>query len=204
MTNIYGPIVTGKAVVDAVVATVQMWGPDYIAEVSERSGRRRDEMPMFRSFATVYDLNKFDEDQLPSLVCVAPGTIESPIKHAKQLTARWGVGLAAVVSGQDADNTYELATLYIAAVRVLLLQKPSLGQFADGINWISERYENLPTTMPRTLAAGILQIGVDVNGVADPTQGPGRPSVDITAEPGDWPTIETVINDIEQGVGSNG
>lgn len=204
MTNIFGPIITGNDVVKAVNATINKWAPDYIAEISERSGRTREEMPMFRSFVPAYDLNKFDEDQVPAFVCIAPGIIDTPVKRAQQVTARWGVGCAAVVSGQDEQNTYELATLYIAAMRVLLLQKSSLGGFAQGINWISERYENLPTTMPRTLAAGILQIGVDVNGVADPTQGPGKPSLDITTPPGDWPIIETVINEIDQGVGTNG
>lgn len=189
--NIFGPVVTGKDVVDAAVATMKKWCPDYLAEIAEHSGRARGDLPLFRSYVPMINLNKFNEDQVPTCVVIAPGTIDTPVKRAKQVQVRWGLGVGCVVSGQNDENSYELATLYVAAVRMMLLQQKSLGGFAEGVNWISERYDALPDIDSRSFTAGVIQFGVDVNNVVDPTQGPKQQSPDVTVDPGVWPVVQT-------------
>lgn len=189
--SIFGPVVTGQDVVEAAVATIKRWSPDYLAEIAAHSGRARGDLPAFRSYVPMIDLNKFSEDQVPACIVIAPGTIETPVKRSKQVQARWGLGIGCVVSGQNDANSYELATLYVAAVRMMMLQQKSLGGFAEGVNWISERYDALPDIDMRSFTAGVLQFGVDVNNTVDPTQGPRQPSVDVTVAPGVWPVVQT-------------
>lgn len=203
--SIFGPVVTGQDVVSAAEATLRKWTPDYLAELAEHSGSRvRGQLSPFRAFVPMIDLSKFNEDQTPACVVIAPGIIDTPVKRSKQVTARWALGVGCVVSGQDEANSYELATLYVAAVRMIILQQSSLGGFAEGTNWISERYDALPDIDARSFTAGVVQFGVDVNNVVDPTQGPRQPSVDVTVDPGNWPTVASVVVDVQQGVGTNG
>lgn len=191
VTDIFGPIVTGVDVVTAVVGHLKLWTPDYLAEVAEHSGRNRGELPAFRSYPKMIDLDKFNEDQVPACVVIAPGTAETPVQRTKQYQVEWAVGIGCVVSGQDDENTYELMTLYAAAVRMLMVQHPSLGGFASGVTWVSERYDALPSLDERSLGAAVMQFNVGVDKVTDPTQGPVEPSVDPTQPPGVWPTVET-------------
>jgi hypothetical protein len=127
---------------------------------------------------------------------VAPGLLTQPTREKHGYRARWGVGIGCVVAGKDRDNTYSLATLYTAAVRSLVVQNSSLGGFADGTEWISERYDNLDTSDLRTIAAGIIQLGIDVVAVVNPRAGLGEPLVDITVQPPDQPVVDQVFIDV--------
>jgi hypothetical protein len=200
--NVYGNIVTGKMVRNAVIAHVRTWAPDYIAEMGARDGRDRTALPSFRSYTSkMNDPDKFVEDQIPCCVVVAPGMVSGKIaRRARTIDAQWAVGLAAVVSGQDEDNTYELAELYTAALRSLMIQHPGVGGLSTGVTLLSERYVPLDANGTRTLAAGIVQLGVDVQAVVDSSQGPSQPSGDVAAVPPEWPVIETVDTQVLAGV----
>lgn len=196
--SIFGPIVTGQHVRAAVEATIKLWAPDYLAEVGERSGRERCDLPGFRSYVSAVDLDRFAEDQLPSCCIVAPGLASAPEKRGQNgaYMAEWSVGVGAVVMGPDRETTYELVELYAAAIRALILHHPSLGEFAAGVRWVDERYDDLPFEDSRTIAAGVVQFNVGVETAVD-SYGPTVPSEDPCDEPGDWATVQTVIIDEE-------
>lgn len=189
--SLIGPVVTGGDVANAVKTTVQKWQADYLAEVAEQHGRQRGDLELFRSWVTAIDLERWNEDQTPTCAIVAPATVTAPERHSGRYTVAWGVGIGAVVSGQDRDNTYELAGLYIAALRALLIQQRSLGGFAQDGEWAGERYDELSADASRTIMAGIAQFNVYVEACSN-VQGPSEPSVDATLPPGNWPLVETV------------
>jgi hypothetical protein len=170
------------------------WAPSYLAVMARRTGHSK--LDTFKSYETVFDLTKYNEDIIPACVVVAPGLLTQPTREKHGYRARWGVGIGCVVAGKDRDNTYSLATLYTAAVRSLVVQNSSLGGFADGTEWISERYDNLDTSDLRTIAAGIIQLGIDVVAVVNPRAGLGEPLVDITVQPPDQPVVDQVFIDV--------
>jgi hypothetical protein len=186
-----GDIVTGSDVQRAMTDTVKMWSPDYLAEVGEQSGRGRGDLPGFRSYVTLVDLSKFSEDQIPTCVVVAPGT-NGVERRSGGYVVEWLCGVGCVVSGQNSENTYELGTLYVAAVRALVVQHKSLGGFAEDISWTGERYDELDSNEIRTITAGVAQFSVFVSSAVDPALGLTVPSVDATIPPGDWPQATTV------------
>lgn len=201
--EIFGQIITGDDVRNAVKATVQKWIPTYLAVIARKTGRTGGDLKAYRSYPTLFDIHKYAEDIMPACVLVAPGLLTTPKREKGGYRATWGVGLGCVVSGKDRDNTYQLATLYTAATRSLIMQHSSLGDFADGVNWISERYDNLDSSDARTIAAGVIQLGVDVTSVLDPTAGPTHPIVDAVDLPTPvdaWPTAQQVFIDVTQGV----
>lgn len=206
----FGPIVTGGDVRAAVEATVRLWQYDYLGELAVKSDRPRGELAMLRTFIPAADVDKLEEDQLPALVIVAAGTAEVPVKKGDgTLDARWSVGLSPIVSGQDRANTWELCELYVAALRVLVLQRPSLGGFATGVVLRGETYAELDFDDERTITAGLVNFWIDVPNIADVKQGPPAPSpapdLDLPIpgdqpplEPGEWPTVEDATVTVER------
>lgn len=186
-----GSIVTGADVQRAMADTVKLWSPDYLAEVGEQSGRGRGELPGFRSYVTLVDLAKYNEDQIPTCVVVAPGTATVE-RRSRSYVVEWLCGVGCVVSGQNSENTYELGALYVAAVRALVVQHKSLGGFAEDVSWTGERYDELDANDARTITAGVAQFSVFVASAIDPTLGLTVPSGDATIPPGDWPEAMTV------------
>lgn len=197
MTSPFGQILTGDDVQDAIESTIRLWIKDYLAEVADHSGRARGDLPVFRSYARKIDLSKFEEDQIPACIIVAPGTMQDPTKNSRGIDARWSAGVGAIVSGQNENNTYQLAQLYGAALRTMLLQQSSLLGFAIGTVFVSERYDELPQkAATRNLAAAVLHFGVDVRRISEPQRGPVAPREDPTQPPAAWPTVSTVETDL--------
>lgn len=199
--NIFGSIVTAYDVSQAMENTIRMWAPDYLAEIAARNGFARDELQVFRSYVRMLDLDKFSEDQTPACVIICPGLASPPVRRSTTYDTEWSVGVGAVVRGVSRDNTYLLTAVYAAAIRALVLHNPSLGGFAESITWESERVDPLTSTDLRTIAAGVEQFTVKVNGAQDIRTGPTQPSVNPTVDPGSAPTINSVEFDIERKVG---
>jgi hypothetical protein len=193
----FGHMISGYDVQEAVKRTTRRWSDDYLAEIARLAGRARGDLPSFRSYKRAIALDdKRVEDQLPCCLIIAPGTIETPVKRSKQIDARWELGFGIVLQGQNEDNLWQNVQLYAAAMRTMLLQKSSLGGFALGVNWISERYDQLRSANVRNLMAGTLHFGIDVPKVSHPERGPQEPRVDVTQPPEEWPTVAEVDVDI--------
>lgn len=189
--SVFQTIITGRHVEAAVRDHCQRWSPDYVAEVSEQSGRDRCDLPAFRSYLPALDLDKFEEDQVPACVIVAPGTLRQPERRGTLYYVTWQLSIGCIVSGRDRDNTFELVPLYAAAVRALMVQHQTLGvDWVDGVTWLGERYDELGTDDSRTIAAASVTFGITVPSAVDSRGGPAKPSADPCAPPGEWGTVQ--------------
>lgn len=190
----FGALVTGLEVRAAVKSTVQLWVRDYLGEVARSSGRTSEDLRPFRSYVSSIDLDKFESDQLPACVIVAPGLLEQPELHKQNYNTRWGVGVGIVVSGQSRENTFDLVELYTGAVRSLLVHHPSLGGFAEGLEWLGERYDELRSDDLRTIGAGTVQLAVDVTEAQSRFGGPQNPTAQAVpvTDPGAVSTVGSV------------
>lgn len=193
-SNLFDNIVTGKMVRVAMREHLQLWFPTYLAEVARVDGRDPAALPLFRSFPSLLDMpdGKFVEEQMPSCVIVAPGLIDVPDKHSGAWRARWSVNVGAVLVGQNTENTFELVELYVAAVRAAVLQNPGLGGIAEGVDWLGERYDDIPNDMGRTLGAGTVQFAVEVPEAVNAAAGPDEPLAQPILDPGPRGTFASV------------
>ena len=189
--NVYGQIITGADVREAVEATLRAWMPAYLGEIAAVRGKSRGDLPTFRSYQSATSVDSWPEDQLPACIIVAPGLAGPPEKHGSEYTATWSVGVATVNSASTREATTELVELYTAAIRSAVMQHPSLGDFASGLEWIDESYDELGFEESRTIAAGQVILGVQVDGVLDSSQGTKTPPVNPNVTPDTWPTVES-------------
>ena len=191
----FGGYITAAYVRNAVQNTIAYWSHTYLAEMARHDGQ--DPMtpggmlPDFASYPDSLDLSKFPEEQLPACVLVVPGIKNVPEKTGRgALRATWIVGIGICVTGQNKSDTIKLAQLYTTAVRLLILQNRSLGNFATGVEWMREEFTGslVHANDARTLAIGTLEFAVGTDSVADVSQGPLTPIPDNEPVTG-WPTV---------------
>lgn len=189
--QIFGNLIDGTDVDQAVAATVQKWSDTYLARMCRRIGKPEGWLLSPGSYVFTNDPHYFPEDQPPVVVIAVPGTTGTPQRDGlKYYRAMWDVRLTVFVQTTVREDTERLAKWYGAAYRELILHKRSLGGFAEGVSWGGEDYS--PRTSDRdqrTLGACELRFSVDVRDVVQTLAGPTDP---ITTVPADWPQATSV------------
>lgn len=189
---VFGPLVIGDEVEDAVVDTLKLWMPEYIPWLERKTGRDPQSLPLPRSYVTAKDFEHWPEEQLPSVLVINTGLADEPVPDGEgKFRAAFAVGLAVIASARDRAETEKLAQLYTAACRAILLAKPSLGGFAQSVHWIDEEYDPLPDPKKRRqLAAGQAVFRVGVEDVSITGQGPAAVRPNPYAPYPDDPTVK--------------
>lgn len=189
--TVFGPLVTGADVENAARDTLKAWARDYLAWAERLTGRDPQALPLPRSWITSPDLERWPEDQLPSVLLISPGLAEPPTRDGRgHYRAKFALGIAVVVSARDRAVTDELAKLYVAAFRAAILHHPSLGGFAEAVEWIDEAYDPLPGRA-RQLAVGQAEFRVEVRDVVAVKAGPSAPRPDPYTPHEDPPSVVT-------------
>jgi hypothetical protein len=213
MTDIFGQVIIGSELEQAVVDTLESWFPVYIRELELQTPADpnpnhipEDALPLPRSYLTAAKVDRSMTDQLPAIVVVNPGLSgRNAPKQNGDGTFRvpWGISVGAFVTGKDRPSTSRLIRAYTAIIRMIMLQKQSLGGFADGTTWLDESYDdNFAFVDQQTIGAGsvVFEVWVDnvVNRYGGPaTYGGPAPGPDPAAQPGaDWPEVEVVVTDV--------
>jgi hypothetical protein len=196
-TSAIGRIVTGREVELAALAMLKRWSSTYLAEAERQTNRVPGSLPRVRTWTTAPDFEKWPEDQLPCVLLISPGLAQPPMPDGTgQYRAQFSLGLAAIVSAAQMDDTAELAKLYCAVHRACILQHQSLEGFAAGITWVDENYDDLPSIDGRSLGAGQAIFAVQVDGISTRWNGPPTPSEPPTPDTDPIPDdaqAETVI-----------
>lgn len=197
MTVLYEPTIFGRIVTGADVeawswATLRTWISTYLAEVERQSGLVAGSLQRPRGFVTAPSLDKWPEDQLPALLLISVGMSEPPLKQGDgRFRARWEMGLACVVSARREDESRALAMRYMAALRALFVQRPSLDGNAAGTVWLGEQYDQLEYDDARSLTAGLAQFTVEVEDVVSANAGPLRADKPLDPDVDPWPAWAT-------------
>jgi hypothetical protein len=209
--TIFGRIVSGADVETWCADTVRKWMSTYLAEKERQDGMAAGALQRPRAIVTVPSFEKWPEDQLPAIMLISVGLADSPEMHGDGVyTARWDMALACVCSARTEAESHAMAQRYMAALRALFLQRPSLGGNADGTTWLGESYDSLPYEDTRSLAAGMAQFVVQVEDVSSARAGPLTPDepLDPDTDPwAEWPLVQEsdvevdVVDDVTNPIG---
>jgi hypothetical protein len=201
--SIFGPIVAGSDVEEWTLALLKRWISTYLAEVERQHGMSGHDLPRPKGYAIGMSFDKWPEDQVPGILVVSRATAGTPRRGGDGgYWARWSIDAGAVCSAATQADSHRLAELYAAAIRTLILQRPSLdGQVQGGIEWLGENYDDLGYDETRSLYAAKTMFTVQVNQVTFANAGPTTPDAplapDDTVPWADWPTVETVEHEIQ-------
>jgi hypothetical protein len=195
----------GGQIEAAVLDTLRTWAPVYVAEVERQAfdaglfpaladGRH---LPAIRSWAVVGDRTLAGAGAPPRVLIIARGLAGEPARDGTgAYRAAFAVAFMVVAPGNARVDTNgqqsanRNARLYCAALRTALLQQrlPTLPGFA-GLEWVDERYDELPPDGGDSLAAASAAFRVHVDDVANTARPFGvTPPDPFTLAP-DAPTV---------------
>lgn len=189
--DIFGPIVLTDEVSNAVRKVLGRWLTTYLAWQERRKGLDRRSIPTIRSYKDTGDrIEKFPEDQLPALIAITTGTDQPPSRSGDGVyRGPWQLAVAVVVSAPDPEAVRLITSVYGAAIRACLLQHRTLEGAIEGLDYVSETYDDETiagaATASRTLGVVRLVFRPDIDGLAQVGMGPPGEPKDDPYEPYD-------------------
>jgi hypothetical protein len=187
-TSIFERLVTASDVEGWMTALLKRWAGTYLAEAERSHGYDVGSLARPRGYVRTPTFDKWNEDQLPTVCVISPGTVGPPKRDGRgRYRARWAISVGVIVSASTLDATHELAELYVAAFRQLVLQRPSLDGHANGVTWAEERYDELPFDDLRSLGVGQVAFEVEVENVVTSNAGPVTPDDPLEPDTDAWP-----------------
>jgi hypothetical protein len=196
--DIFYYIITGSQVEQAVTDLLKKWLRVYLIEVTLQLGRPRDSTPIPRSYITVNEFERYDEDQMPTIMVMSTGTADQPTADGEGFYyAYFNIGISGIVSARDRACTNDIGKIYAAAIRALILQKPDLEGFANDAVWLGETYDDIASgDEDRNLSACLVSFNIAVANVVNRLGGPRTypyEPPDPDTQPGSqWPEFQTV------------
>lgn len=200
----FGPLVAASDVELALLAHVQLWLADYLAELDRRYDDDVGTLPYPRGWVISADVEKMPEDQTPTIIVASPGLVDPPLADGSgSYTARWRMLVAVVLSARGNRLALRLARRYALALRALLMQQQTL----DGelvvrrIDWTDESYDVLDSIDDRTICSATVEIVVEIADVTSRNVGPMAPVLppgNLGPDSPTWPLSQTVDVTIEK------
>jgi hypothetical protein len=198
--SIFGVIKTGGIVEQSMIDTLRDWFPTYLRELELQLDMTAGLLPAPKSYSKADEFEWETGQQLPAAIVISPGLAGHPLMDGeRKYRATWTVAVGVIVSADTQEHTNELAKIYAAAVRAIVLQHGSLGEKAGGSEWIDEGYDDLPPDANRSMAAATMTFEIEVEDVIDRQGGPAYPiQPNPESQPGsEWPLVETAEATLE-------
>jgi len=196
--DVYGPMLGGHSVQEAVYNTLQTWLSTYIAEFNRKVGSTVLFDPI--EYRHRPDYRTLPKNAGAAILVTVPGTFGQPEVYSDSVRAEWKVEIMVFVYGtKDWQETEALTHAYTTVVRAAILQHRDLMGFATGTTWESEQYLEGEHSSTRTTGVGHIVFGVVVGNVinvhdglpmpdyaatgvnTDPTTRPPSPRVEATS-----------------------
>jgi len=190
--DVFGTIKSADALEAAALATLEMWFNTYLREMEYQNGITPNSLISPMAYISANTIDRESSNQLPTIVAISPGfSGKEPYMTGDGLfKAFFSIGIGAFVSADNRINTMRLVRLYTAVARTIMIQKGSLGGFANGTVWLDESYyPDFDFTDTQTIGVGQAVFEVEVEAVAAKYAGPKTPD---TAPGTEWPYVQTV------------
>jgi hypothetical protein len=195
--SLFGPILPGSVVAAAVETTLKIWLEVYLRETERQAGVTY-HLPLFASYNTRPDNQRWIEEQLPACIIIVHGLAGTPLKDGEgNYTAPFSVSVAIFSKGRSKEATEQNSKLYAAAVRAILLQQSGLGGLSNGVSWEGEAYDQSRTRGGRTIGSAVVDLIVQVPGTVNSRVGPNEPP-NLGDVGQDWPTALSAYLEVKK------
>lgn len=204
MTPIFGSFIAAWQLEQAAIAHLREWMPDYLPYVKRQAeeilDREIPDFPLPKSYTIVpREPDKWTEDAMPAFLVVSPGLVDRPTHDGSgNYRATFELGLAAIISAGAEDTSKLYADLYFTAASMIMLDKGSLGSFAESTTLETAENDWLIAERNRSIAATFGNFHVQVAGFREVTGGPPAHLDDPSVDPGDFETPLTTETTLEK------
>jgi hypothetical protein len=193
----FGPFVVDTDVDVAVVDTLRLWLPTYLAQAERERGLANKLLarPVEESYANVLEDDEFADHRLPAILVTTANLADTDVGSDGLYSGRFQVNVTAVVRGRTPAEARAVAALFAGCIRRVMLDHPSLGHFAGTTRLVGGTTAPVRdvTNAGRYLAGGIsvfsvfvdelLQVGAGPQIPADPYDDPDPSDPDTPYDP---------------------
>lgn len=190
----WGQIITGAQVEQAVIDTLTLWFPSVLRELERQTGRDTNTLPAPKAYTVVNEFAEVRGMERPTCIVESTGTGEPERRGDGTYDADFAVGIAVIVKADSRQNANDLAKIYAAATRKILVKYGSLGGFAAGIDLGGESYDAISPKLLDVSSAGTVAFTVRVPAIVNDLLGPAQPDPDPTP----FPHVTSVDIDVER------
>lgn len=183
----------------AAMATLEKWMPTYLREIERQLDMDVGKVPPPKNYGTRNRFEVLAVEALPRVVVISPGLVSAPRANGNgDYTAEWSLAVGIAAAAPSEEEADMLAKIYGLAARGIIAQNPSLGDVANRVEWVDERYDDLPIESSAILVkVAAVFFTVEVVNVLSRWAGPDSPD----EEPYVWGVANTVdINIIKEPV----
>ena len=192
----WGPAIASVDVDNAVIGMLKTWLPTYLRFVALNKGLSyKFAEPKESAYANTISDDQFLDHGLPAILVGTARTQGEVQRTSDGYVPTWLVATSAIVRGRTPSETRALASYYDLAIRMAMVQKPSLDGFAVETHWMSGgevRPLADPSGQGRWLGEGASQFSVVTDPAVAFTEGPVEPNQEPYE---DFPTVQ--VFDIE-------
>jgi len=196
------PFIHQVTVDRAVVSFLQRWLNTYLSEAERREGKPVRWMARPTVYTTTYeedDQDFYSDARMPTVIVTSAEALDWQRDGDNFWSATYRTAISVVSRGRSMVEARLQSSLYIAAVTMMLLDRPSLEGFAGGIEVVSERPRAIddPTHRSRALSAGMGVYDIWVPWIRRGTDSPFlNPDPDLPPDPPvdpdqPWPDVPT-------------
>jgi hypothetical protein len=190
----------------ACLSTMESWWPVYAKQHELEAGIAVGSLAQPRSWLQANSLDREASDALPAIVVVSPGMSKPPQQEGDgSFRAFYNIAIGVFVAANTHRDTQRMVRMNAGIAKLIMLQKQSLGGFADGTTILDESFDdNFPFVDNQTISAGQVVFEVEIAGAFNRFGGPTTGAVtpvavpDPATQPGsEWPLVETVNATVE-------
>lgn len=135
--DVFGPLFGGGSVKQALIETLTMWLPTYVAEINRQLGSNVLYVP--KDYLYQPD-ERAVAPQTSQATVFVPRTIGTPERRSDGTRTIWQAQTEVYFAGtQDWNLSEAVAWAYEAAVRASIAQHRSLGGFAESTMWVGSQ-----------------------------------------------------------------
>lgn len=200
MSSLYGELIAASDVEDSLLAMLGQYIDSYLAEVERQHFIEVGLLPRPRSWVRSGEVERFPEDQLPSVMVASPGLTDAPVADGQgAYLARWRVLVAVQIVARGNRIALPLARQYALALRAACVQHQQLaGLDVRRIDWVGERYDVLDSVDDRTVCVAQVELAVEVANVTSRNDGPLEPEVPPGPDSPSWPIARLAEVEIQK------
>lgn len=121
-----------------------------------------------RTWQQLPTLDALTAANLPGIAVTSPGLSTTPTRRATRYDATWRIVVGCFVRATDHATTAAATRDWAAVIRQVMLQHPTLGGVATGVEWAGEEYAERPErSSARTLGGCAVALDVTARNVID-------------------------------------
>lgn len=200
--TLFGNIVHAGQVEHAVQVQLVKWMSTYLAELERQNELTVGSLARPKSWNVMYSYERWPEEQIPSVSIVASRLYDEPDRFSVMgdHKAWWRFDIVNFVIARSESKARELAQIYTAAGRTIMLQKGTCEGFGEANVWMDEGWDAgpVPGQRSRSMGVGVTTHRILVADVATALAGPVEP--DAQPDPlepyPDLPRIDEVHVDV--------